>query len=84
MQNVNQKRSLPMPFTRLIAAVVGLALPLAFAAAADAAPRHHHRAAHVRTATYKVAQHKAVRHHRATVANRRVAQAHRHSNLRGS
>lgn len=73
---------MPLP-RRLIAAAIGLALPLAFAAAADAAPRHH-GPAHVRTATYKVTKHKAVRHRHALLADRRVAQAHRHANMRGS
>lgn len=69
-------------FRRLIAAAIGLALPLAVAAtAAEAAP---HRPAHVRSATYKVAQHKAARHHRTSAAARHLAQAHRHTNMRGS
>ena len=68
---------------RLIAAAIGLSLPLIMAAGAEAAPRH--RPAHVRTATYKVVQHKAVRHRHAALANRRVAQAGRHHNImRGS
>ena len=73
-----------MLFTRrLVAAAIGLLLPLAAAATAEAAPRHH-RPAQLRTATYKVTPHKAVRHRTAALNSRRVAQAHRHSIMRGS
>ena len=66
---------------RLIAAAIGLALPLVAATAAQAAP---HRPAQVRTATYKVTKHKQVRQHHAALTTRKVAQAHRHSIMRGS
>ena len=76
-----------MPLSRrLIAAAIGLAVPLVMAATADAATRHRHHPAQVRTATYKVTPQKAVRHRHAAVTNRRLAQAaaHRHANMRGS
>jgi len=71
---------------RLIAAAFGLALPVVLATTAQAAPPRHHHPAHVRTATYKVVQHKAARPQRhASQSSRRLAQAqHRHSIMRGS
>lgn len=72
-----------MPFPRLIAAALGLALPLVLVSGAQAAPRHHH-AARVQTATYKVRQHTVVRHHHASLPNRRMAQVRHHSIMRGS
>ena len=63
---------------RVIAATLGLLLPVALAGAADAATthkRHHTPAAHVQSATYRTTTHKprahrtsAATHHRAPVA----------------
>lgn len=75
-----------MPVHRLLAAAFGLLIPLALAVPAQAAPHKHHPAAHVRTATYKVAA-PARPHHRlraAKPAHNNLAQAHRHHSSRRS
>ncbi len=72
-----------MLLTRLIAAAAGFALPVVLAATATAAPHRPHPA-HVRTATYKVAMHKASAHRHALHDTRHVAQLHRHTIMRGS
>lgn len=79
-----------MPIARILAAALGLSLPLALAAGvtagAQAAPHKLHPAAHVRTATYKVAA-PAKHHHRlraARPAHDHLAQAHRHRAIRRS
>ncbi len=73
------------PFTRLLAAAVGLALPLLLAGNADAARRTPRHPAKVTTATYKPTPHKARAHRTSATPTRgSVAQAPRHTNTRGS
>ena len=73
-----------MPPIRLIAAVLGLLAPLSLVAAAEASPHRRHPAAHVRTATYRVAPAPRPPHRlRATAGHpRHLAQVHRAQALR--
>ena len=78
-----------MILSRILAAAIGLAIPLAMAGAADAATAHRrttHHPARVSTATYKVTPHKprAHRYRASTPTRGSVAQAPRHAITRGS
>ena len=59
---------------RVIAATLGLLLPLVFAGAADAAGKttRHGRPAHVQSATYKPGTHKPKAHRTSTSTHRRA------------
>lgn len=75
-----------MPYFRLVAAAIGLAVPVAFTTASAARPPARHPPAYVRTATYRVAHHAAWPggHAAPHAPTRLIHAAHRQNTLRGS